>query len=117
MVHRAILGSTERFIAILTEHLGGKWPFWVSPRQVIICPLSEKFMDYCESVFKYLHMHGFEVGLDKSNVTLNKKVRNAQIDQWSYILVAGEEEVKTGTVDVRTRDGKRDGKFRIDQLV
>jgi len=55
IIHRAILGSMERFTAILIEHLGGKWPFWISPRQVIICPLSEKFMDYCERVYLYLH--------------------------------------------------------------
>ena len=104
-------------MAILIEHLAGKWPFWISPRQIIVCPISEKFIDYCESVYLYLHKEGFEVELDKSNVTLNKKVRNAQIAQWNYILVAGEEEVKTGTVDVRTRDGKREGKFRVDDLV
>ncbi len=117
MIHRAILGSVERFMAILIEHLAGKWPFWVSPRQIIVCPLSEKFNTYCESVYLYLHKAGFNCELDRTNVTLNKKVRNAQIAQWNYIVVAGEEEVKTGTVDVRTRDGKREGKFRIDDFV
>lgn len=55
MVHRAILGSVERFMAILIEHLGGKWPFFVSPRQAIIFPIAEKYMPYCESVYLYLH--------------------------------------------------------------
>lgn len=117
MVHRAIYGSFERFIAILIEHLGGKWPFWLSPRQALICPISEKFMDYCESVYLYLHRAGYQVELDRSNVTLNKKIRNGQLAQYNFILVAGEEEMKDGQVDIRTRDNKRIGKMRIDELV
>jgi threonyl-tRNA synthetase len=90
MVHRAILGSVERFTAILIEHLAGKWPFFLSPKQVIICPISEKFTDYCESVYLYLHKKGYQVELDCSNLTLNKKIRNHQLEQWNFILVAGE---------------------------
>ena len=78
IIHRAILGSMERFIAILIEHIAGKWPFWVSPRQAIVVPVSEKFLDYAEKVTLYLHQQGFEVELDRSNHTLAKKVRNAQ---------------------------------------
>jgi threonyl-tRNA synthetase len=66
IVHRAILGSVERFMAILIEHLGGKWPFWLSPRQVIVLPISEKAADYCESVYLYLHKLGFECSIDRS---------------------------------------------------
>jgi threonyl-tRNA synthetase len=64
----------------LIEHLGGKWPFFVSPRQAIVVPISEKHNDYCESVMLYLHKAGFEVELDRSNATLNKKVKTAQLD-------------------------------------
>ena len=63
-----------------------------------------------------MHRAGFEVELDRTNVTLPKKVRNAQLDQWNFILVAGEEEVKSGCVDVRTRDNERVGKMRIDEV-
>lgn len=55
IIHRAILGSVERFVAILIEHLAGKWPFWISPRQAIVVPVSEKHLEYCEKVSKYLH--------------------------------------------------------------
>ena len=65
----------------------------------------------------YLHKAGFEVELDRSNAQLNKKIRNAQLDQWNFILVAGEEEAKEGQVDIRSRDNQRLGKMRIDQLV
>ena len=116
IIHRAILVSVERFVAILIEHLGGKWPFFLSPRQAIVVPISEKYLDYCTSVMLYLHKAGFEVDVDRSNAQLNKKIRNAQLDQWNYILVAGEEEAKEGCVDVRSRDGQRIGKMRVDAL-
>lgn len=77
IIHRAILGSLERFIGIMIEHIAGKWPFWISPRQVIVLPLSEKFSDYCEKVYLYLKEKGYEVEMDRSSQTLNKKVRNA----------------------------------------
>ena len=83
----------ERFSAILIEHLAGKWPFWLSPRQVIVCPISEKAMDYCESVYLYFHKLGYECELDRTQGNINKKVRNAQLAQWNYILVAGEAEM------------------------
>lgn len=79
IVHRAIMGSVERFMAILIEHLAGKWPFWLSPRQVIVLPISEKAADYCESVYLYLHKMGFEAAIDRSAGQINKKVRNAQL--------------------------------------
>ena len=77
IIHRAILGSLERFTAILLEHLGGKLPLWISPRQIIVLPISEKFMDYCESVMLYFHRLGYECIVDKTADTINKKVRNA----------------------------------------
>ena len=64
MIHRAILGSVERFVAILTEHLSAKWPLWLSPRQVCIVPVSEKSLEYCESVYAQLKGAGFEVEID-----------------------------------------------------
>lgn len=115
-MHRAILGSVERFMAILTEHLGGKWPFWISPRQIIVCPISEKAADYCHSVYLYFHKLGYEAQYDRSQGAISKKVRNAQLAQWNFILVAGEDEMAAGLVDVRTRDNQRIGKYRVDDF-
>lgn len=106
MIHRAVLGSVERMIAILCEHTGGKWPFWLSPRQVKIIPISEKFLQYGESIYERLRLEGYAVELDRTNFTINKKVRNAQISQFNYIAVVGEEEAKAGAVDLRERDNK-----------
>lgn len=66
-MHRAILGSVERFMAILIEHLAGKWPFFMSPRQCIVVPISEKSNEYAESVYKYLHKLGYEVDVDRTS--------------------------------------------------
>jgi threonyl-tRNA synthetase len=70
IVHRAILGSVERFMAILIEHLAGKWPFWMSPRQIIVLPISQKAEEYCESVYLYFHRLGYEVVVDHSSTTI-----------------------------------------------
>lgn len=117
MVHRAILGSVERFTAILTEHLAGKWPFWLSPRQVMICTVSEKFNEYAESVQKKLFDAGFYVDLDDSDNKLPKKVRTAQLAQYNFILVIGEEEMQSNSVNVRTRENKVEGKVTVDEFV
>ena len=80
IVHRAILGSVERFMAILIEHTAGKFPFFISPRQIMIVPISEKFGDYCDSVYLYFHKLGYQVEVDHSNMTLNKKIRTHQLE-------------------------------------
>jgi threonyl-tRNA synthetase len=103
-------------MAILIEHLAGKWPFWLSPRQIIVLPISEKANEYCEKVYLYMHHQGFNASMDRSQGQVNKKVRNAQLAQWNYILVCGEDEMAAGTADVRTRDNQRHGKKRIDVI-
>lgn len=104
MIHRAILGSVERMFAILLEHYKGKWPFWLSPRQAIVCPVSDKSQAYGQQVMDQIHEAGYYVDIDKSDRTIQKKVREAQLAQYNYILVVGEEEVNTGKVSVRVRD-------------
>ncbi|KAL8557064.1 hypothetical protein ACS0TY_004512 [Phlomoides rotata] len=104
MIHRAILGSVERMFAILLEHYKGKWPFWLSPRQAIVCPVSDKSQPYALQVRDQIHDAGFYVDVDTTDRTINKKVREAQMAQYNYILVVGEKEVGTGQVAVRVRD-------------
>lgn len=119
MIHRAIFGSLERFIAILTEHLGGKWPLWLSPRQVSVCAVSEASHEYCKTVSQQLRQLGFEVELDISQSTLPKKIRNAQVMQFNYILVAGNEETELGVVEVRNArlgDKGRLGKMTVEEF-
>ncbi|QHO11565.1 Threonine--tRNA ligase [Arachis hypogaea] len=104
MIHRAILGSVERMFAILLEHYKGKWPFWLSPRQAIVCPVSEKSQAYAEKVNDEIYSKGFHVDVDLTDRKIQKKVREAQLAQYNYILVIGEQEAETGQVSVRVRD-------------
>ncbi|XP_044488306.1 threonine--tRNA ligase, mitochondrial 1-like [Mangifera indica] len=106
MIHRAILGSVERMFAILLEHYKGKWPFWLSPRQAIVCPVSEKSQPYALQVRDQIHQAGYYVDADTTDRKIQKKIREAQLAQYNYILVVGEDEAKTGEVSVRERDVK-----------
>jgi len=118
MIHRAILGSVERMIAILTENFAGKWPFWMSPRQAMVVPVGPHVNAYAQEVRDILYKGGFccDVDSDDGN-TMNKKVRNAQIAQYNYILVVGEKEATNKTVNVRTRDNKVHGELTLDALL
>lgn len=79
IVHRALLGSVERMMAVLCEHTGGKWPFWLSPRQVLVVPVSDKFNGYAESIHQRFKYEGLHSEADLSKNTLQKKVRNGQL--------------------------------------
>jgi len=117
MVHRAILGSVERMMAILLEHIGGKWPLWLSPRQVQICPVSEKCLSYANEVGAKLHAAGLYVDVGAGDQTLNKQIREAQLAQYNFIVVAGEKEMADGTINIRTRDGKVHGTTAVDEFI
>ncbi|XP_009794575.1 threonine--tRNA ligase, mitochondrial 1 [Nicotiana sylvestris] len=104
MIHRAILGSVERMFAILLEHFKGKWPFWLSPRQAMVCPVSDKSQSYALELRERIHDAGYYVDVDTSDRTIQKKVREAQVAQYNYILVVGEAEASSRQVSVRVRD-------------
>lgn len=118
IIHRAILGSVERMIAILSENYGGKWPLWLSPRQVMIIPVGPACENYALQVSKECFEEGFmaDVDLDDS-CTLNKKIRNAQLAQYNFILVVGEKEKLNNSVNVRTRDNKIHGEISITSVI
>merc|ERR1712098_350307 len=118
MIHRAILGSVERMIAVLTENFGGKWPFWLSPRQAMVVPVGVPFNKYAKEVADMMREKGFccEADTDDGN-TMNKKVRNAQLAQYNFIFVVGEKESSNRTVNVRTRDNKVHGEFTLEAVL
>ena len=103
VIHRAILGSLERFIGILTEHLQGKWPLWLSPRQVCVMGVHPKHNDYAREVSDRLFAEGFDVDLETSDETLDKRVFNAQKEGYNYIVVVGNREMNDKTVSIRER--------------
>ncbi|KAK9470279.1 uncharacterized protein V1510DRAFT_423462 [Dipodascopsis tothii] len=106
MIHRAILGSVERMTAILIEHFAGKWPFWLSPRQVLVVPVGVKYFEYAEEVRAALFAAGLYADADCSGNTLQKKVRTGQLQQYNFILIVGEQELNARAVNVRNRDDK-----------
>ena len=114
LIHRAIFGSFERFIAILLEHTNGKLPFWISPRQICIIPISLNFIDYANEIKN--KFEEFEIILDDSTNTLNKKIRSAEKLRFNYIFVVGEEEQNTHTINVRKMN-KNIGKKTIDEMI
>ncbi|XP_026311241.1 threonine--tRNA ligase 2, cytoplasmic isoform X3 [Piliocolobus tephrosceles] len=114
IIHRAILGSVERMIAILSENYGGKWPFWLSPRQVMVIPVGPTCEKYALQVSSEFFEEGFMADVDLDhNCTLNKKIRNAQLAQYNFILVVGEKEKINNAVNVRTRDNKIHGEILV----
>ena len=118
IVHRAIFGSCERFIAILTENFGGKWPFWLSPMQAQVWTVNSSVDEYARKVQQRVHEAGFQVELNLDpGQTIQKKIRNAQLEQYNFILVVGEQESKNETVNVRTRDNKIHGEVKITDLI
>ncbi|RLP65151.1 threonyl-tRNA synthetase, cytoplasmic [Candida albicans Ca529L] len=105
MIHRAILGSVERMTAILTEHYKGKWPFWLSPRQILIVPVGPKYYDYAQKLQKKLNDdYFFYCDVDVSGNTLPKKIRTGQMYKYNFIFIVGEEEENSESVNVRNRD-------------
>mmetsp|Transcript_19634 Transcript_19634/g.29513 ORF Transcript_19634/g.29513 Transcript_19634/m.29513 type:complete len:791 (-) Transcript_19634:2954-5326(-) len=117
MVHRAMLGSVERMFAVLCEHFGGKWPLWLSPRQVVVIPIHAEFNDFCDEVRQKLHDEKFYADVDLSKATFQKKVRNAQVAQYNFQLVVGKAEFDNGSVNIRTRENKVEGEFKVDDMI
>uniref|UniRef100_A0A669BNQ6 threonine--tRNA ligase n=1 Tax=Oreochromis niloticus TaxID=8128 RepID=A0A669BNQ6_ORENI len=118
MIHRAVLGSLERMIAILAENFGGKWPLWLSPAQVAVIPVGGNNESYGRQVVQQFHEAGFMADLnDDEGATLNKKIRSAQLAQYNYIFVVGDKERESGTVNVRSRGGKQLGRRPTEEVL
>jgi threonyl-tRNA synthetase len=117
VLHRAIYGSFERFIAILIEHFAGGFPLWLAPVQVSVLSLSEKFVDYANETAAKLHQAGLRVIVDASDDKLGAKVRLAQLQKIPLMLVVGEKEASSGTVSVRKRTGGDQGSMGIEEFI
>ena len=106
MLHRAILGSFERFIGVLIEHYAGAMPTWLSPQQVAILNITDKQSEYCRKVEESLKNKGFRAASDLRNEKIGFKIREHSLQKIPYLLVVGDKEVESGTVAVRTRGGE-----------
>lgn len=118
MIHAAIMGSIDRFLSILIEHHAGAFPAWLSPVQVMVIPVSDKFNNYAsEYVVKPLLGYGIRTEMDDANESVGKKIRNATTQKVPYILVVGEKEEASGLVAVRSRDNGELGSLTLEQLI
>lgn len=117
MIHRALLGSIERFFAILIEHYRGKLPVWLAPTQVRILPLSDNYIPYAEEVHKKMQAHGIRSEVDSSSSTISYRIREAEVQKIPYMIVCGKREVKLKKVSVRKHRVGSIGLLTIKELV
>ncbi|MEO7133169.1 MAG: His/Gly/Thr/Pro-type tRNA ligase C-terminal domain-containing protein, partial [Vicinamibacterales bacterium] len=117
MIHRALLGSIERFFAILLEHYAGAFPVWLSPVQVVGIPVAEEYEEYLGAIITRLKSHGVRAEIDLSSDRMPKKIRNATLQKVPFQLIAGEEDRAANAVSFRFRDGHQENGVPVDEAV
>ncbi|OVE79865.1 threonine--tRNA ligase [bacterium J17] len=117
MIHRALLGSMERFFGVLLEHYAGAFPVWLAPVQVVVLAVSEKYQDYALSVLNDLQAEGVRAEIDSSSNTLNYRIRHAQTQKVPYMLIVGEREQEQSKVSVRKRSGDDLGAMPLGEII
>ena len=117
MIHRALLGSLERFFGVLIEHYGGAFPVWLAPVQATVLTITDSQMEYGQKVYNRLQEKSIRVEANFANEKIDKKIRNAQLQKVPYMLIVGKKEVESGTVAVRRRDQKDLGPVKVDQFI
>lgn len=116
MIHRAIFGSLERFIAVMIENNAGKFPLWLAPEKAVILTISEKFNDYANNVLNYLNNNDICALLDDRNEKIGKKIRDNELKRYPYMLIVGEKEAESGTVSVRKQGEGDKGSMTIEEF-
>ena len=114
MIHRAPFGSMERFVAVLLEHTGGKFPLWLSPQQVVVLPISEKFNDYAQKVSEFLNRSDVRTEVDDRNEKIGRKIRDNELKRIPYLLIVGEKEEAEGLVSVRAQGEGDKGQMTLE---
>ncbi len=117
MIHRALFGSVERFVAVLTEHYAGAFPPWLAPVQVVGVPVAERHAGYLHDVAGRLRAEGLRVEVDDSDDRMQRKIRTAQLQKVPFMVIAGDADVEAGAVSFRFRDGRQDNGVPVDEAV
>ncbi len=117
VIHRAIYGSFERFIAMLIEHYAGAFPFWLAPQQAVVLPIADRHTPYAEEVVARLRAEDFRVEIDNRRENLNHKIREAQLQKIPYMLVVGDREAEAGAAALRKRTGENLGAIAVDAIL
>jgi threonyl-tRNA synthetase len=116
MIHRALLGSLERFFGVLIEHFGGAFPVWIAPEQIAVIPVAEQFNEYAKKAVAQIKARDLRVTMELSDDRLNAKIRDCQTRKIPYMLVVGQREADDGTVSIRLRDGRQLPAMKIDEF-
>ncbi|MBV8429848.1 MAG: threonine--tRNA ligase [Solirubrobacterales bacterium] len=117
MIHRALMGSYERFIGILLEHLGGELPIWLAPVQVIVLPIADRHVDYANQTRELIRRAGLRAEVDKRGESVSRKIRDAELRKIPYLLVVGDRELETGSVAVREHRAGDRGSMPVEELI
>jgi threonyl-tRNA synthetase len=117
VLHRAVTGTTERFLAVIIEHFAGVFPVWLSPVQGVIIPIADRHLDYCHDITKRLRAEGLRVEVDERSERMNAKIRDAQNQKIPYMLVVGDKEAESGAVALRLRNGENPGPMPLVDFV
>ena len=117
MIHRAPFGSLERFVAVLLEHTGGKLPLWLTPDQVTVLPVSEKYADYAKKVCELMNNSDIRASIDDRNETIGKRIRESELKRVPYIVIVGEKEMTEGSVSVRKQGGQDEGAMSVENFI
>jgi len=117
MVHRALLGSLERFFGILVEHYGGAFPVWLAPVQAVLIPIADRHVGYAYDVAKRLQASGLRVEVNDSSDRMQAKIRDAQMEKIPYMLIVGDREMEAGQVNLRRRDGEVPGAMSVEDFI
>src|SRR3990170_6916444 len=114
MIHRALLGSMERFMGVLIEHFAGAFPVWLSPMQAVVIPIADRHLDYARNIQGQLEKAGLRIEVDERNERMNAKIRDAQNQKIPYMMVVGDREVENQTIAVRLRSEENLGAMGLD---
>jgi threonyl-tRNA synthetase len=117
MIHRVLFGSIERFMGILIEHFAGKFPLWLSPRQVCIITVADRHNTYAHQLAAEIKKAHFLCDVDDTGESVNKKIRNAQLMQYNYMLTIGDKEFESRTINLRTRDNHVHGEMQLKDFI
>jgi threonyl-tRNA synthetase len=116
MIHRAPFGSLERFVAVLIEHCGGNFPLWLTPEQIVILPVSEKYNENAQNILNLLNNYDIRGFVDDRNEKVGKKIRDNEVKKIPFMLIVGEKEVENNTVSVRKHGGEELGTMKLDNF-
>ncbi len=117
MVHRALLGSMERFFGVLIEHYGGAFPMWLAPVQAVVIPIADRHIEYANTVADALRGTGLRVEVDARAERMQAKIRDAQLQKVPYMLVTGDREAEAESAAARLRSGENLGAMKLDELI